>query len=355
MKIGVRKPSIKKSIKARTTGKVKRTIKKSVNPLYGKKGMGYINNPKKAVYNKVYNKTTIDARPYSFASNSKKYNQKISQNKTIINHYAGNKENDIAKLDKPSSLEIIFTIMFGFLGLHKFLNRKYLQGILYLFSLGIFGIGWIYDIIKIFIRAFRYEIDRNAILKQTKYQNDSLNINNDLQSNIQTKTNVSEDDNIKDKKEDLIPKKEVKKSNDKTITFNVVGTSYKTAAIRKLGRKNEDYSYTKKEIIELDLCDEEIYQYDFPKCNVTFEDEPGNEHDPNALKVLFNDIHVGYIKKELVSRVRTIINDGYKKCYGQVYGGKYKIVETEFGYNEKDTYRIETYDDNFGCKIYFII
>ena len=59
MKIGVRKPSIKKSIKARTTGKLKRKIKKSVNPLYSKKGMGYINNPKKAVYNKIYNKTTI--------------------------------------------------------------------------------------------------------------------------------------------------------------------------------------------------------------------------------------------------------------------------------------------------------
>lgn len=59
MKIGIRKPSLKKSFKARTTGRVKRSIKRSINPLYGKKGMGYINNPKKAVYNKVYNKTTI--------------------------------------------------------------------------------------------------------------------------------------------------------------------------------------------------------------------------------------------------------------------------------------------------------
>lgn len=59
MKFGMRTPSIKKSIKARTTGKIKRQIKSSVNPLYGKKGMGYVNNPKKAVYNKVYNKTTF--------------------------------------------------------------------------------------------------------------------------------------------------------------------------------------------------------------------------------------------------------------------------------------------------------
>ncbi|MEG1256886.1 hypothetical protein [Clostridium sp.] len=59
MKVGIRKPSIKKSIKARTTGRVKRSIKSSVNPLYGKTGMGYVNDPKKAVYNKVYNKTTV--------------------------------------------------------------------------------------------------------------------------------------------------------------------------------------------------------------------------------------------------------------------------------------------------------
>lgn len=59
MKIGIRKPSIKKSIKGRTTARVKRQVKGVINPLYGKKGMGYINNPKKAVYNKVYNKTTI--------------------------------------------------------------------------------------------------------------------------------------------------------------------------------------------------------------------------------------------------------------------------------------------------------
>lgn len=59
MKIGMRKPSLKKSFKARTTSKLKRKIKKSINPFYGKKGMGWINNPKKALYNKVYNKTTF--------------------------------------------------------------------------------------------------------------------------------------------------------------------------------------------------------------------------------------------------------------------------------------------------------
>ena len=59
MKFGIRKPSLKKSFKARTTGKIKRKIKRTVNPLYGKKGMGYIKNPKRAVKNKIYHKTTF--------------------------------------------------------------------------------------------------------------------------------------------------------------------------------------------------------------------------------------------------------------------------------------------------------
>ena len=59
MKFGMRKPSLTKSIKARTTGKLKRKVKSSINPLYGKKGIGLITNPRKAVYNKVYKKTSF--------------------------------------------------------------------------------------------------------------------------------------------------------------------------------------------------------------------------------------------------------------------------------------------------------
>ena len=59
MKFGVRKPSIKKSLKARTTGKAKRAIKKALIPGYGKKGMGWVKHPRKAAYNKIYKKTSF--------------------------------------------------------------------------------------------------------------------------------------------------------------------------------------------------------------------------------------------------------------------------------------------------------
>ena len=56
MKFGMRKPSIKKSIAARTS--VQRYIRHSLG-VKAPRGWGWITNPKKALYNKVYRKTTF--------------------------------------------------------------------------------------------------------------------------------------------------------------------------------------------------------------------------------------------------------------------------------------------------------
>lgn len=58
MKFGMRKPSIKKSLSARTKGRATRAVKKALIPGYGRKGMGAL-HPKRAIYNKVYKKTTF--------------------------------------------------------------------------------------------------------------------------------------------------------------------------------------------------------------------------------------------------------------------------------------------------------
>lgn len=88
MKIGMRKPSLKKSISARTTGRAKRAIKKAVIPGYGKKGMGWIKNPKKAAYNKVYHKTTFGVNDVIRAASngsSHKTEKAVKNNSSIKN------------------------------------------------------------------------------------------------------------------------------------------------------------------------------------------------------------------------------------------------------------------------------
>ncbi|WHY86983.1 hypothetical protein QNH39_03710 [Neobacillus novalis] len=57
MKFGMRKPSLKKRISARTS--IKRQIVHRAG-LKMPRGYGWLRNPKKYAYNKVYNRTTFD-------------------------------------------------------------------------------------------------------------------------------------------------------------------------------------------------------------------------------------------------------------------------------------------------------
>jgi hypothetical protein len=56
MKFGIRKPSIRKSIAARTS--LKRVVRQSLG-LKAPRGYGWLTNPKKAAYNRVYNRTSV--------------------------------------------------------------------------------------------------------------------------------------------------------------------------------------------------------------------------------------------------------------------------------------------------------
>ncbi|WP_026486456.1 hypothetical protein [Caldanaerobius polysaccharolyticus] len=57
MKFGIRKPSLKKRISARTS--LRRQIVHRAG-LKMPRGYGWLRDPKKYVYNKVYNRTTFD-------------------------------------------------------------------------------------------------------------------------------------------------------------------------------------------------------------------------------------------------------------------------------------------------------
>ena len=67
MKFGFRVPSLNKRIAARTSPK--RFIRHNLG-FKAPRGYGWINNPKKAVYNKVYNKTSFGCLLVLFALGS---------------------------------------------------------------------------------------------------------------------------------------------------------------------------------------------------------------------------------------------------------------------------------------------
>ena len=55
----VRTVRLKSRVKSRTTGMAKRAVRRRIVPTYGKKGIGCIKNPEKALKNKVYHATTV--------------------------------------------------------------------------------------------------------------------------------------------------------------------------------------------------------------------------------------------------------------------------------------------------------
>lgn len=59
MKFGIRTPGVRRSVSARSAGRRKRQEGKALPHGYGRKGMGWIGNPKKAAHNKIYRKTTF--------------------------------------------------------------------------------------------------------------------------------------------------------------------------------------------------------------------------------------------------------------------------------------------------------
>ena len=131
MKIGVRTPSLKKSLKARTTGRLKRQMKKAVNPLYGKKGMGLINNPKKAIYNKVYNKVTIDplkGAKKQLKSSPSKLAYSVPKQTAAPAPQARIVKTDTYKCNKW--IYILLAVFFGFFGAQYFYSGQKRKGVL---------------------------------------------------------------------------------------------------------------------------------------------------------------------------------------------------------------------------------
>ena len=116
VKIGFRKPSLKKSISGRTKGRATRAIKKAIIPNYGKRGMGWA-HPKKKIYNKVYNKTTFDTRKLFINNNSSKSKQPsgVTNKQYKVNYQKGesmtaDKSNLQSNSDKPNSQINFFKI-----------------------------------------------------------------------------------------------------------------------------------------------------------------------------------------------------------------------------------------------------
>ena len=132
----------------------------------------------------------------------------------------------------------------------------------------------------------------------------------------------------------------------KMVTFLGAGMYYRLDNFNRFGTPNPLYEYSRKELIESDIVDERIYEYSYKIGKITFEDEPTNEYDPNAIKILSGGIHIGYIKKGSTSRLRNIMKKNVLSIEATAGGGNYKEV-----YENGDSYSLEKGESKYWLRI----
>lgn len=140
----------------------------------------------------------------------------------------------------------------------------------------------------------------------------------------------------------------------KSETHHVAGVKSYIDNIMELVNENPDYDMSKKEIIESCMDGEKIYQYFLNVKKVELVPEPTNEHDANAVKVILDGVHVGYIKKGSCSHIKKLLaNNSIKSMSADIVCGKYKLV-----YEDDDApggYTLERDKTEYGIIIEILV
>ena len=136
----------------------------------------------------------------------------------------------------------------------------------------------------------------------------------------------------------------------KIKTYKVTGTDHYLKNIMELASENLDFDYSKKELIDAGYEDERIYKYDFYINKFELVPDPTNEYDPNAIKVLADNIHIGYIKSGSCKHLNKVIAENrIEKIDGKIGGGKYKYI----GYDDDtEKYFMDKGETSFFVDLY---
>ncbi len=129
----------------------------------------------------------------------------------------------------------------------------------------------------------------------------------------------------------------------KTEKHHVAGVTHYMDNIMELAEENPDYDMSKKEIVDACMDGQRIYQYYYHADKVELVPESTNEYDPNAIKVILDEVHVGYIKKGSCAHIKKLLSNGsIKSITADLVGGRYKAVYE----NDEDDGRYELVKDS---------
>lgn len=113
-----------------------------------------------------------------------------------------------------------------------------------------------------------------------------------------------------------------KPKTNKSFRFKcpVVGLRYREENVINLLYENDDYNDPDG--------DGRVYKYDFYDGSALLEPEPTNKYDSNAIKVIVDGEHIGYIPSEKCNKVKELIKEPYTASVS-VSGGPYKELNPD--------------------------
>ncbi len=115
-------------------------------------------------------------------------------------------------------------------------------------------------------------------------------------------------------------------------TYKIAGVTHYEKTILKFAQPNAAYSMNPKDLVAANACNQNIYQYYFPRMQTELIPDPTNPYDPNAIKVIVGGEFVGYIKAGSCKHVLKLIAENrIEKIDCEIGGGKYIRVYYEDG------------------------
>lgn len=240
-----------------------------------------------------------------------------------------NKKKTITK-NVDSIIYLIITMFLGMFGAHKFIDKKIGLGILYLFTGGLFGIGWIIDIIKTII-----SLNDNKTNSSENYSSQSMNsTQNQFAPNVISQNNTYQyessipttpiKENVEEYKNEQttnIPQQKDSEDTNQTISSDSTqetSKSHKDTQFAKSFKLDGDlfelrYDYDEVKIVGtqyIDGAEKRLKELNSDSCIVVYREED-NPKDPKTVVIceMENgvDYKLGYLSKS--SNLYDMFND----------------------------------------------
>lgn len=120
-------------------------------------------------------------------------------------------------------------------------------------------------------------------------------------------------------------------------SFRVAGVSYRQQAIEDycikedLDEEDKYDGYSDEDILEEMDYDEYYYEYGsvfIASNDIKLKEEPDNPYDPNAIMVLLDNKHIGYVPRIITNKVLPILKNEYGyNMYARIVGGNCKYID----------------------------